>query len=81
MVKLKVKDANDNYPVFDEEIYSVLVSENMTVGSEVTRVTATDLDAGVNSELTYILTGGHGHFMINRTTGKRAKGYWYFCSE
>ena len=68
-MRVKVEDTNDNYPVFDEDIYSVLISENMTVGSEVFQVTATDLDAGVNSELTYTLTGGQGHFMINRTTG------------
>ncbi|XP_028399799.1 protocadherin Fat 4-like isoform X2 [Dendronephthya gigantea] len=68
-VKLKVGDSNDNYPVFDESLYAVLISENMTVGSEVIRVTATDLDAGVNSELTYALTGGQGYFTINRTTG------------
>ena len=67
---MKVEDANDNYPVFDEDIYTVLISENMTVGSNVMQVSATDLDAGVNSELTYTLTGGQGHFMINRTTGK-----------
>lgn len=72
-MKLKVDDANDNYPVFDEEIYSVLVSENITVGSQVARVTATDIDAGVNSDLRYTLTGGHGHFMINRTTGKNGQ--------
>ena len=77
-MKLKVGDANDNYPAFDEKIYAVLVSENATIGSEVTRVTATDLDSGVNSELTYTLTGGDGYFFINRTTGKRTKGSWYF---
>ena len=71
---MKVEDANDNYPVFDEEIYTVLISENMTVGSRVILVSATDLDDGVNSELSYTLTGGHGHFMINRTTGKLGKG-------
>lgn len=69
-MKVKVGDGNDNYPVFDEALYSVLISENMTVGSEVIRVTATDLDAGVNSKLTYTLTGGQGYFKINRTTGK-----------
>ena len=68
-MKVKVEDANDNYPVFSEDLYSLLISENATVGSEVIQVTATDLDAGVNSELTYTLTGGQGHFMINRTSG------------
>lgn len=69
-MKLKVEDVNDNYPIFDEDIYTVLISENMTIGSKVIQVTATDFDAGVNSELTYTLTGGNGHFTINRTTGK-----------
>ena len=55
--------------MFSQELYSVLIPENVTVGSEVIHVTASDSDDGINSELTYALSGGQGHFQINRTTG------------
>ena len=41
----------------------------MTTGSDVIQVTATDQDDGVNAELTYSLSGGNGHFKINKTSG------------
>ena len=38
-VNIKVEDANDNAPVFERESYSVLVLENITVGSQLVQVT------------------------------------------
>ncbi|KAK9507838.1 hypothetical protein O3M35_007612 [Rhynocoris fuscipes] len=45
-VYINVLDVNDNAPLFDPMSYSNEVFENVTVGTSVVRVTATDLDSG-----------------------------------
>ncbi|KAM8764464.1 LOW QUALITY PROTEIN: protocadherin gamma-B3-like [Rhynchonycteris naso] len=52
-IKVVVADANDNPPVFTQDVYRVSVPENLPVGSSVLRVMATDLDEGINAEITY----------------------------
>jgi hypothetical protein len=53
----QVIDLNDNAPVFDPMSFSDRVSENVTVGSSVLTVTATDQDSG---EYPCLQTGGEG---------------------
>ncbi|XP_077387462.1 protocadherin alpha-3-like isoform X17 [Festucalex cinctus] len=48
-----VLDVNDNSPVFDKEVYSASLNENVPVGTIVIQVNATDLDQGANSEIVY----------------------------
>ncbi|XP_057706849.1 protocadherin alpha-8-like isoform X44 [Corythoichthys intestinalis] len=48
-----VLDVNDNSPVFDREVYSVSLNENLPVGTVVIQVNATDSDQGANSEIIY----------------------------
>ncbi|XP_069754143.1 protocadherin-10-like [Narcine bancroftii] len=55
-IKIAVADVNDNAPLFDHDIYKVRVVENIAEGSLVTKISATDLDIGVNAELTYSFT-------------------------
>ncbi|XP_019061543.1 protocadherin gamma-B1 [Fukomys damarensis] len=50
---IKVTDANDNAPVFSQDIYRVTLQENMPPGTSVLRVTATDQDEDVNAQITY----------------------------
>ncbi|XP_072486671.1 protocadherin gamma-B1 isoform X21 [Notamacropus eugenii] len=50
---INVTDANDNAPVFSQDIYRVSLPENLPSGSSVLRVTATDKDDGVNAEITF----------------------------
>ncbi|XP_061691626.1 LOW QUALITY PROTEIN: uncharacterized protein LOC133509016 [Syngnathoides biaculeatus] len=50
-----VLDVNDNSPVFDKEVYSVSLKENVPAGTVVIRVNATDLDQGANGEVVYSL--------------------------
>ncbi|XP_074924123.1 protocadherin gamma-B5-like isoform X13 [Chelonoidis abingdonii] len=52
-IRVNVTDANDNPPVFTEEIYKVSVRENLLRGSLVLQVKATDQDEGVYAQITY----------------------------
>ncbi|XP_067423042.1 protocadherin gamma-B5-like isoform X8 [Emydura macquarii macquarii] len=52
-IRINVTDANDNPPVFTEEIYKVSLRENLPKGSLVLQVTATDKDEGLNARITY----------------------------
>ena len=48
-----IQDVNDNYPVFDNETYNVVVSENVAVNQVVVRVHAKDPDMGLNGQIVY----------------------------
>ncbi|XP_061541484.1 protocadherin alpha-3-like [Phycodurus eques] len=50
-----VLDVNDNSPVFDKELYSVSLEENVPAGTVVIQVNATDSDQGANGEVVYSL--------------------------
>ncbi|XP_046612201.1 cadherin-23 isoform X1 [Neodiprion virginianus] len=70
-----VLDYNDNAPVFinPQHNTTVRVAENVTVGSVVVQVEATDSDTGLNGEVHYRLKQDHaGHwrtFLIDDKTG------------
>lgn len=66
---MTVVDANDNAPLFNQSVYTISVSEHVTSGTSLTRVTATDNDSGRNGEVEYSLFGGNGYFVINDTNG------------
>ncbi|XP_064092540.1 cadherin-related tumor suppressor-like [Macrobrachium nipponense] len=57
-VYFNVQDLNDNAPIFDPMSYSDEVFENITVGSSVLSVSATDQDSGLNGRLVYTISGG-----------------------
>ncbi|KAM8848084.1 protocadherin gamma-A6-like [Synchiropus picturatus] len=50
---ISVLDANDNRPIFNKEVYNVLLNENAPIGATVVRINATDIDEGLNSEIQY----------------------------
>ncbi|XP_036604446.1 protocadherin gamma-B2-like [Trichosurus vulpecula] len=52
-IRVNVVDANDNAPVFSQQVYRVSMRENLAPGSSVLRVTATDQDEGINAEITF----------------------------
>ncbi|XP_042636629.1 protocadherin gamma-B2-like [Orycteropus afer afer] len=52
-IRIQVTDANDNPPVFSQDLYRVSLREDMPPGTSVLQVTATDQDEGVNAEITY----------------------------
>ncbi|XP_010212191.1 PREDICTED: LOW QUALITY PROTEIN: protocadherin alpha-5-like, partial [Tinamus guttatus] len=50
---ISVLDVNDNAPEFNQSVYNVKVPENVTVGTLLLRLTATDNDEGMNKEISY----------------------------
>ncbi|OCT87889.1 hypothetical protein XELAEV_18021592mg [Xenopus laevis] len=53
LIRVIVIDANDNLPVFTQEVYKVSISENTPINSTVLRVNASDMDEGTNAQITY----------------------------
>ncbi|XP_051019089.1 protocadherin beta-18-like [Acomys russatus] len=56
LIQIVVLDVNDNAPEFERTLYEVQVPENSPVDSLVTKVSATDLDSGINGEISYLLS-------------------------
>ncbi|NXF13610.1 PCDGC protein, partial [Smithornis capensis] len=52
-IRVTVRDANDNAPVFSQAEYTVRVPEDVPVGSILVTVTATDSDDGLNAYVKY----------------------------
>ncbi|XP_071314641.1 protocadherin gamma-A12-like isoform X24 [Trachinotus anak] len=53
VIHVIVLDANDNAPVFTENVYRASLPENSPLKTKVITVSATDADEGVNGEVTY----------------------------
>ncbi|XP_063784907.1 protocadherin gamma-B2-like isoform X29 [Pseudophryne corroboree] len=76
LVRIIVTDANDNYPVFSQQLYKVSVNENTAIDTTVITINATDRDKGVNGQITYSFskTSGNVHytgtFSINPINGE-----------
>ncbi|XP_042793470.1 protocadherin gamma-B7 isoform X19 [Panthera leo] len=56
-IRILVVDANDNPPVFSQDVYRVSLSEGVPPGTSVVQVSATDQDEGFNAEITYSFLG------------------------
>ncbi|XP_060109591.1 protocadherin alpha-5-like isoform X6 [Heteronotia binoei] len=50
---INVLDVNDNAPVFNQSVYKIKLLENAKMGALIISLNATDLDEGVNKEVTY----------------------------
>ncbi|XP_046802630.1 cadherin-related tumor suppressor isoform X1 [Lucilia cuprina] len=57
-VYCNVLDLNDNPPVFDPISYSMEIYENVSIGTPVVTVMATDIDSGDNGRIEYTITSG-----------------------
>lgn len=69
-VSLIIEDVNDNNPEFYPKQYFVPVAEDTAIETPITKVTASDLDAGDNAVITYSLeSGGDGLFAVDSWTG------------
>ncbi|XP_061442319.1 protocadherin gamma-B1-like isoform X24 [Rhineura floridana] len=70
---INVTDANDNPPIFSQEVYKVSLPENAPVGSLVLQVVASDKDEGTNAQIRYyfmnIQTTVHPKFLLNPFSG------------
>ena len=69
-VMIDVIDANDNVPVFQPKYVSTSVSEDVSMGTSVAKVTASDPDTDLNGRVSYsIISGAEGKFEIDRVDG------------
>ncbi|KAM3866652.1 protocadherin alpha-2-like [Diretmus argenteus] len=50
---VNVIDNNDNSPVFSKQLYKVRVNENISVGTNILKLDASDLDEGLHAEIMY----------------------------
>ncbi|CAG0919475.1 unnamed protein product [Notodromas monacha] len=65
-----VLDENDNDPVFPQPRYHATLPEDAMPGSSVIHIRASDLDAGLNSRITYSFTNEtHWLFAIHNESG------------
>ncbi|XP_059410729.1 protocadherin Fat 1-like isoform X3 [Carassius carassius] len=71
-VTITLLDENDNSPQFTTSSYEGKVFSNQTVGMQVVKVEAADLDEGPNGEISYSIEFGNerGHFEINENNGE-----------
>uniref|UniRef100_A0A3Q2V9F7 Protocadherin alpha-8-like n=1 Tax=Haplochromis burtoni TaxID=8153 RepID=A0A3Q2V9F7_HAPBU len=60
-VSITVLDINDNRPTFKQDTYQIEIFENVSVGTTVANVNATDPDEGTNGELEYSLSKTLAH--------------------
>ncbi|XP_026186767.1 protocadherin gamma-A4-like [Mastacembelus armatus] len=72
-ILIDVLDINDNAPVFTKDSYSTDINENSPIGTTVVQVNATDLDEGLNAEISYSFGNVNSKvremFDINPSTG------------
>ncbi|XP_040091815.1 protocadherin beta-13-like, partial [Oryx dammah] len=73
-VYVEVVDINDNAPEFEQPFYRVKIPEDSPKGFLVVKVSATDVDIGVNGEISYSLSQASEDisktFEINAVTGE-----------
>lgn len=70
-ISISVADQNDNDPEFTQTFYRVSIPESTPKGTDITVLTATDIDSGTNSELVFSIThlDVPYSFTINQSTG------------
>lgn len=71
LLKVTLLDINDNPPVFIPTSYTLNINENISVGSSVTTVMASDADSSThgNNVINYSLSSAKP-FKIDSSTGK-----------
>ncbi|CAH2275878.1 protocadherin gamma-B2-like [Pelobates cultripes] len=76
LIKLIITDANDNFPIFTQEVYEVSINENAPINTTLLHVTATDQDEGPNAHITFSFRKTSDNdistamFNINATSGE-----------
>ncbi|XP_046717022.1 protocadherin beta-16-like [Silurus meridionalis] len=72
-IHISVLDANDNAPVCKQSVYKAEVKENSQAGTIVTAVSASDVDQGLNGQVSYSFAQAteeaRSVFKINSETG------------
>ena len=68
-IKFNVKDSNDNRPVFAQNAFNFVVTENVEANYLVGKVSAEDKDEGANAKITYQFKLASRAFTIDGPTG------------
>ncbi|XP_072318668.1 protocadherin Fat 1a [Eucyclogobius newberryi] len=69
-VHIALEDVNDHPPQFSSDAYAFTVFENTEIGTYVAKLTATDVDTGLNSDVLYsLLDSADGFFSIDDHSG------------
>ncbi|XP_025033400.1 protocadherin gamma-B2-like, partial [Python bivittatus] len=72
-IRINVTDANDNPPIFTQEIYTVSLRENVPVGFLVLQLEASDKDEGSHAEIRYYFSNmplsANKKFSLDSTSG------------
>ncbi|XP_060542823.1 protocadherin gamma-B5-like isoform X12 [Pantherophis guttatus] len=70
---INVTDANDNPPIFTQEVYTVNLRENLPVGFLVLQLVASDKDEGSNAQIRYYFSNiplnANKKFSLDSTSG------------
>ena len=74
-VNVTILDDNDNKPIFKQAFYNVTINEDITLGTVIAEVTATDIDKGPNGEIIYRLSPNNNNdtkltYAIDASTGQ-----------
>lgn len=70
MVLIKIKDENDNAPIFPQPEIQLSIPENNEPATQLIKISATDADSGRNSEIIYTLgPDAPDGFNIDRRSG------------
>ncbi|XP_054090120.1 cadherin-86C isoform X2 [Zeugodacus cucurbitae] len=65
-VTVYINDVNDNPPIFEQSMYTVELPENMTAGTKIVSVKATDIDsAGLGGRVRYTAILGYLNTSLN----------------
>ncbi|XP_064006361.1 cadherin-19-like isoform X2 [Pogoniulus pusillus] len=73
-VTIYLSDVNDNPPKFQQELYSMSISEEAPVGTTVGRVSAEDADVGENAAMNYSIEGDSLDFFDIITDNETQEG-------
>nr|XP_057919940.1 protocadherin-11 X-linked isoform X1 [Doryrhamphus excisus] len=75
MVLIKIKDENDNAPIFPQPEIQLSIPENNDPSSQLIKISATDADSGHNAEIIYTLgPDAPDGFNIDRRSGVLSVG-------
>ncbi|XP_042313490.1 cadherin-23 isoform X2 [Sceloporus undulatus] len=68
-VKINLINENDNRPIFSQVLYNISLFENVTVGTTVLTVLATDNDVGSYGKVNYYFSDDPDRFSLDKDTG------------
>lgn len=71
VLMIMIEDVNDHNPVFNPESYDKSVAEDVSIGTTLLQVSATDLDFGLNGTVKYFIIGGDDNydFSLDQSSG------------